>query len=105
MTRRSQRAYLSMSTLFLTIGGVGVGLGLVDGAFSLGLFRGNPALTAFFLVAIGMALRWTAMRAEVRAEPRQEHDGGDDGSGDGDDGSGDGGGNGDGSGGGVGETR
>ena len=82
MTRRSQRAYLSMSTLFLTIGGVGVGLGLVDGAFSLGLFRGNPALTAFFLVAIGMTLRWTALRAEVR----EEHDGGgsdDDGKGDG----------------------
>lgn len=78
MTRRSQRAYLSMSTLFLTIGGVGVGLGLVDGAFSLGLFRGNPALTAFFLVAIGMALRLTALRAEVQAEPQEEHGGGSD---------------------------
>lgn len=81
-----------MSTLFLTIGGVGVGLGLVDGAFALGLFRGNPALTALFLVAIGMALRLTALRAEVRPEPTEERNGhgGGDGGGSDDDGKGDG---------------
>lgn len=74
MTARSQRAYLSLASVFLTIGGVGVGLGLVDAAFGWALFRGNPAPTALFVLAIGAALRWTALQAEVRDEEAHEAD-------------------------------
>ena len=74
MTPGAQRAYLSLATVFLAIGGAGVGLGLVDAAFGLDLFRGNPAPTALFVLAIGAALRWTAVRAEVRADDVTERD-------------------------------
>lgn len=68
MTPGAQRAYLSLASVFLAIGGAGVGLGLVDAVFGLQLFRGNPAPTALFVLAIGAALRWTALRAEIRHE-------------------------------------
>lgn len=68
MTERSRQAYLAIAGVMLVIGGVGVALGLVDGAFSLGLFRGSPLLTAMFVLAIGAALRWTALSAEVRPD-------------------------------------
>lgn len=68
MTERSRQAYLSIAGVMLAIGGAGVALGLVDGAFSLGLFRGSPVLTAVFVLAIGAALRWTALSAEVRQD-------------------------------------
>lgn len=75
MTPGAQRAYLSLASVFLAIGGAGVGLGLVDAAFGLQLFRGNPAPTALFVLAIGAALRWTAVRAEIRHEGADQDDG------------------------------
>jgi hypothetical protein len=77
VTPRAQRAYLSLASVFLAIGGTGVGLGLVDAAFGLDLFRGNPAPTALFVLAIGAALRWTAARAEVRADDAADRRDGD----------------------------
>ncbi len=76
MTARSQRAYLSLASVFLIIGGAGVVVGLVDAVLGLDLFRGNPAPTALFLLAIGAALRWTALRGEVvpEAVPPDEGD-------------------------------
>ena len=75
MTERSRRAYLSIAGVMLAIGGAGLVLGLVDGAFSLGLFRGSPVLTAVFVLAIGAALRWTALGAEVRQDDVPPDDG------------------------------
>jgi|GEM_PF-1298541 len=63
MTDRSRSAYASLASLFLAIGTAGVVLGIVDAAFDLDLFRGNPAPTSLFVVAIGVALRWTARSA------------------------------------------
>ncbi len=71
MTERARAAYLSIAGVMLAIGGAGLVLGLVDGAFALGLFRGSPVLTAVFVLAIGAALRWTALSAEVRDEPSE----------------------------------
>jgi len=68
VTERSRQAYLSIAGVMLAIGGAGVVIGLVDGAFSLGLFRGSPVLTAVFVLAIGAALRWTALSAETRSD-------------------------------------
>lgn len=75
MTARSQRAYLSLASVFLAIGGAGVGVGMIDAVFGWALFRGNPAPTALFVLAIGAALRWTALRAEVRDEPSNAAEG------------------------------
>jgi hypothetical protein len=72
MTRGAQRAYLSLASVFLAIGGAGVGLGIVDALFGLGLFRGNPAPTATFLLAIGVALRLTALRSEITPDPARD---------------------------------
>ena len=72
MTPRAQQGYLMLASVFLAIGGAGVGLGLVDAVFGLGLFRGNPAPTALFLLAIGGALRWTAQRGVAASEPPPE---------------------------------
>jgi len=72
MTPRAQQAYVMLAGVFLAIGGAGVGLGLLDAVFGLGLFQGNPAPTALFLLAIGVALRWTARRGEVASEPVPE---------------------------------
>jgi hypothetical protein len=77
VTPGSKRAYLSLASVFLAIGGAGIGLGLVDAAFGLDLFRGNPAPTALFVLAIGAALRWTAVRAEVRHDDAEERGEGD----------------------------
>lgn len=81
MTERSRQAYLSIAGVMIAIGGAGLALGLIDGAFGLGLFRGSPVLTAVFVLAIGVALRRTALHAEVRdetleppAESPQDHD-------------------------------
>jgi ABC-type branched-subunit amino acid transport system permease subunit len=68
VTPRSQRAYLSLASIFLAIGAAGVVLGVLDAVLGLGLFRGNPAPTALFLLAIGAALRFTAVRGEVVPE-------------------------------------
>ncbi len=68
MTPAAQRAYLSLSSVFLAIGAVGVVAGALDGALLLGWFRGNPALTGLFLLVIGGMLRWTALRAELSEE-------------------------------------
>ncbi len=72
MTPRAQEAYVMLASVFLAIGGAGVGLGVIDAAFGLGLFRGNPAPTALFLLGIGAALRWTAQRGAVSAEQAPE---------------------------------
>ncbi len=72
MTERSQRAYLSLASIFLAIGTAGVALGVLDATFGFGLFRGNPAPTALFLLAIGGALRWTAIRGEIVPEEAPE---------------------------------
>jgi hypothetical protein len=72
VTDGSRKAYLSIAGVMLTIGGVGMALGLVDGAFSLGLFRGSPVLTAGFVLAIGAALRWTALTADARPEAAED---------------------------------
>ena len=77
MTERARAAYLSIAGVMLAIGGAGLVLGLIDGAFSLGLFRGSPVLTALFVLAIGGALRWTALSAEAHdasPPPDQEDD-------------------------------
>ena len=68
MTPSSQRAYLSLSAVFLAIGLAGAAAGVLDAALALGWFRGNPALTALALLGIGGALRWTALRAELSKE-------------------------------------
>lgn len=72
MTERSRRAYLSLASVFLTIGIVGIALGAVDAVAGLDLFRGNPAPTALFVLAIGAALRWTAVTARTREEPSDD---------------------------------
>lgn len=68
MTERSRQAYLSIAGVLLAVGGTGLAIGLVDGAFSLGLFRGSPVLTSVFVLAIGAALRWTALSAPAGPE-------------------------------------
>jgi hypothetical protein len=76
VTERARQAYLSIAGVMLAIGGAGLVLGLVDGAFSIGIFRGSPVLTAVFVLAIGAALRWTALSAEVRPDDAARDGGG-----------------------------
>lgn len=66
MTDSSRRVYRALGRGFVAVGG-GVALASVlDRALQWGFFRGSPAGTALFLVAIGVLLLWTVAQAERR---------------------------------------